>query len=108
MRVPHDDVGSIVSQPSARELPGTVLGVVKSRTIAGVSGATAGAVSTRRTQDSASERADGSGGAKQTRMSRDAAKRGGVVVVDFAWEHASAPDVFRQRHRRRGAALIVG
>ena len=25
MRVPHDDVGSIVSHPSARELPGTVV-----------------------------------------------------------------------------------
>src|SRR2546428_361254 len=32
IRVPHDEAGSIVSQPSARELPGTVLFVVNSRT----------------------------------------------------------------------------
>ena len=34
MRVPHEDVGSIVSHPSARELPGTVLGrVARERTV---------------------------------------------------------------------------
>ena len=39
MRVPQDEVGSIVSQPSARELPGTRLRVVNRRTSAGVNGA---------------------------------------------------------------------
>src|SRR5262245_53651184 len=32
IRAPHDEVGSIVSHPSARELPGTVLFVVNVRT----------------------------------------------------------------------------
>ena len=35
MRVPHDEVGSIVSQPSARELPGTVLFVANTPSTAG-------------------------------------------------------------------------
>ena len=38
MRVPHDEVVSIVSQPSARELPGTVVLVVARRTSVGDSG----------------------------------------------------------------------
>src|SRR5882672_5365434 len=38
IRVPHDEVGSIVSQPSARELPGTVLFVVNARTSSGEKG----------------------------------------------------------------------
>ena len=38
IRSPHDDVVSMVSHPSARELPGTRLFVVKRKTAEGVSG----------------------------------------------------------------------
>src|ERR1700730_14430866 len=38
MRVPHEEVGSIVSHPSARELPGTELLVTNCRTRDGENG----------------------------------------------------------------------
>ena len=38
MRVPHDEVGSIVSQPRARELPGTALFIKNKFTISRVNG----------------------------------------------------------------------
>src|SRR6266550_4147032 len=38
MRAPHDEAGSMVSHPSARELPPTALFVVARRTRAGESG----------------------------------------------------------------------
>ena len=37
--VPHEEVGNIVSHPSARELPGTVLFVMKLATSSGENGA---------------------------------------------------------------------
>src|SRR6188508_3384619 len=36
IRVPQEDVGSMVSQPSARELPGTVLRVTNRASVSGV------------------------------------------------------------------------
>ena len=51
MRVPHDEVGSIVSQPSARELPGTV--APASRTARPASGRTGAARPGRRARRAA-------------------------------------------------------
>ena len=80
-RVPHDDVGSIVSQPSARELPGTP---VFARELRHRRRRAERRRLAKRPQHEARKRADGRRRAEQSRVTGDAAERGGVFVVHFA------------------------
>ena len=106
-RVPHDDVGSIVSHPSARELPGTSVSLMNVRI---VSGLREDRLAGDGAQHRAGERADRGGRAEEPRVARRAAKRPRVLVVDLADQQPSAPlvDFGRggaTRHARGGLNL---
>ena len=95
---PHDEVGSIVSQPSARELPGTLLCASRAPRAAARAGAAVRIAAARRARIARAKRADAGRRAEQAGMTGNAAERRGVVVVHFADEHTAAPDVFVERH----------
>ena len=105
--VPHDDVGRMVSQPSARELPGTSLLRVARATRSGVSGAGTDASPRAARSTSPREAADGVDGAEQAGMPRDAAERRRVIVVNLGDQRSPAPHVFLERHRGRGDRMPI-
>ena len=105
MRVPHDEVGSMVSQPSARELLGTELRVVKVATQG--EGERTRVVAARGVQHRARKGADAAGRAEESGMARDPAERRGVVVVDLALKTPPSTQVVAHRQRRCRASPII-
>ena len=91
----------MVSHPSARELPGTSVRVMKVRSVDGLASTEAPLMvcSAARAND-----ADRPGGAEQSGMPGDAAERPGVLVVHFADQRTAAPWVVFGR----GRALAPG
>lgn len=101
--VPHDDVGRIVSHPSARELPGTPDAVLKVRINAGGPELRA---RTKRAQDQARERANRRRRAEQPRVTGDAANRCGILVVHLTADEPPAPGI--PFGRRNAFAVLIG
>ena len=96
--VPHEDVGSIVSHPSARD-PGMSARVTKFRIVVSDGKRRVSALETAK--HGSREVSNRSGRPKQTRMPRGAAERPAVLVVHFTNQTPAAPlIVFGRRDRR--------
>ena len=104
MCVPHDDVGSMVSQPSARELPATALLVTMAATESGVNGSTELMPSAARKTVRA-KHANAGSGTKQTRVTCKPTECRRIVVVNVADETSSTPWVLGQGSGGRRSVL---
>ncbi len=93
----------MVSHPSARELPATLLFLDRLRDERRRQGSGNGAIAARAPQHRACEAADAGRRAEQSRVSGDPAQCSGVVVVHFADEQPSPPRIFIQGPGRRRA-----
>ena len=92
--------GSIVSHPSARELPGTP--VRRAMNVSSVARWTTPDLSVEDLQQVTRVLADRGRGAEQARVAGSPAERRGILVVHFADEQAAAPGIDLGR---RGARL---
>ena len=102
-RVPQEDVGSIVSQPSARELPG-MLALARDERLERLTPERA-AAAVEDLQQVTRVVADRCGGPEETGVSGDAAQRMRVLVVNFAGQQPAAPGIVFGGRRSRAPAF---
>ena len=99
MRVPHDDVGSIVSHPSARELPGISLRRAMNVSRGRLRERSGSAL--EHLQHVTRALADGADDAEQPGVSGAPAERPRIVIIDFANQQTLTPGIDASRRRPR-------
>ena len=97
---PLDDVGSAVSQASARDEPG--IGERRANALIAHEGAEAGLVAVQAAQHEPREVADTGGAPEQAGVPGHSAHRGGVVVVHLSCQRTAAPRTVSGAHHGAG------